>query len=60
MKPLEQKERPMLFMLHSLVGTVQANHVYQHFISSAADHLALLWEYAGSACRREALTRVEG
>gem|GEM_PF-1728019 len=32
MKPLKQKERPMLFWLHSLVDTVRVNHVYQHFI----------------------------
>ena len=57
----------MLFRLHSLVDTVRVNHVYQHFIIKSryetkimADHLALLWKYAGSACRREALTRVEG
>lgn len=49
----------MLFWLYSLVGTVRANHVYQHFIIKSryetkiiTDCLALLWEYTGSACRR--------
>ena len=59
MKPLELKTRPMLFRPYSLVDTVRVNHVYQHFIIKSryetkiiTDCLALLWEYAGSACRR--------